>query len=173
MAAKPSWKIRLRLNRQYKKGVPGLLLPIRNLTLVGFPWRLRVVYSRGFQSKAVFAANANRPSPKTGQNLGVFGPGDPLKVNFKAPSPQKVSVQNRTRRLSHQACESVQNCDLCARRGNGKKGRIKGTKVEPISTIFGMFVGFADVITCAKNGSKISNDFSMSTGGKMRGSTVI
>ena len=41
-----------------------------------------------------------------------FGAGDPLKMNFKAPNPQKARVRNRTRRLSYQACESVKNCDL-------------------------------------------------------------
>ena len=51
-------------------------------------------------------------SPKTGRNFGVFWAGDPLKVNFKAPNPQKARVRNRTRRLSYQACESVGNYDL-------------------------------------------------------------
>ena len=49
---------------------------------------------------------------ETGRNVGVFWAGDPLKVNFKAPNPQKARVRNRTRRLSYQACESVKNCDL-------------------------------------------------------------
>ena len=40
-------KIHFRLNRHYEKWTPGLLLPIKNLTFVGFSWRLRVVYSRG------------------------------------------------------------------------------------------------------------------------------
>ena len=43
----PSWKLHFRYNRQYEKGIPGVLLPIKNLTFMGLPWRLRVVYSRG------------------------------------------------------------------------------------------------------------------------------
>ena len=40
-------------------------------------------------------------SPKTGRNFGVFWAGDPLKVNLKAPNPQKTRVRLRTRRLSY------------------------------------------------------------------------
>ena len=36
----------------------------------------------------------------------------PLKSEFEGSNPEKARVQNRTRRLSYQTCESVQNCDL-------------------------------------------------------------
>ena len=58
-----------------------------------------------------------------------------------------------------------------------KKGRKKaqnrdisplcgGSPCEPISTKFGVFLGLTNVITYAKNGSKISIGFSRPTGGK-------
>ena len=47
-----------------------------------------------------------------GRNFGVFLAGDPQTVNLKSPNPEKARVRNRTRRVSYQACESVENCDL-------------------------------------------------------------
>ena len=41
-----------------------------------------------------------------------------------------------------------------------------GAPCEPISTKFGVFVGLTNVITYAKNGSKIFFGFSRPTGGK-------
>ena len=38
--------------------------------------------------------------------------GDLIKVILEAPNPEKARVRNRTRRLSYEACESVENCDL-------------------------------------------------------------
>ena len=97
-------------------------------------------------------------------------------MNLKAPYPQKARVRNRTRRSSHLASESVWN-RACARGEETEKRENKsqkcyisllrgGATCEPISTIFGIFVGLANVITCAKSGLKIPNGFSMQTGGK-------
>ena len=44
---------------------------------------------------------ANRQSPKTDRNFGVFRAGDPLKVNLKASNPQQARARIRTRRLSY------------------------------------------------------------------------
>ena len=102
-------------------------------------------------------------------------------MNFKAPSPQKARVRNRTRRLSYQACESVKEVrpvgEMRKRTKNIKKGEQKsqkcdisplcgGAPCEPISTKFGVFVGLINVITCAKNGFKTYIGFSRPTGGK-------
>ena len=121
----------------------------------------------------------NLQSPKTGQNFDVFGAGDPRNVNLKALNYEKARVSIEPRRLSHQAWESDNNCDLWAGWGNGlKKGRKKsqdretspprgGATSQPILTNFGMFVHVTEVITPAKCGFENFNSFCMPAGIKI------
>ena len=77
---------------------------------MGLSGSLRKFTLEGSNAKKISAAY--RSSQKTGRNVGVFGAGDSPKVNSKVPNPEKTGVRNRTRRLSLNTCESVQNCDL-------------------------------------------------------------
>jgi len=67
-----------------------------------------------------------------GPNLAAFWTEDPLIVNLKAPNSENTRVSIGTRLLSHQACESDQNCDLLAGRGNRKR---KNTREESHKTV--------------------------------------
>ena len=95
----PSSKIHFRLNRQYEKGTPGLLLPIKHLTFVGLSRRLRVVYSWELQCWSDFRCKSAKA--KNGSKCWCFWTWGPFKVNLKAPNPEKARVRNRTRRLSY------------------------------------------------------------------------
>ena len=51
-------------------------------------------------------------SPKTGRNFHVFWAGDPVKVNLKAPNPEKARVRNRTRRLNYKAIKRANRLNI-------------------------------------------------------------
>ena len=176
----PSWKIHFRLNRHYEKGTPGLLLPIENITFVGLSWRLRVVYLEGSNAEAISAAN--RQSPKTGRNFGVFWAGDPQKWIWRLQTPKRhvyetehvVWAIKRVNRLKIATCRRDEETEkkIYIKKGEQKSQKCDisplcgGAPCEPISTKFGVFVGLTNVITCAKIGFKISIGFSRPTGGK-------
>ena len=123
--------------------------------------------SVAFMLKAIF--KANRWSPKPGRNFDVFGAGDPLEINLSAPNQKRhVYETEHVIRAIERANRS--RITTCRRDGETEKKKKKaeqksqnryisplcgGAPFEPISTKFDVSVGLINIITYAKNDSRI------------------
>jgi hypothetical protein len=107
----PFWKVHFRFSHQYEKEIPGLLLPIKNLTCVGLSIRLRVVYSRGLLCWSDFRCKSAKS--KNRSKFWCFWGRIPLRNKFEGSKPPKGTWTCRNTSFElYYACESVKNCDL-------------------------------------------------------------